>query len=668
MTGKPTTLVHLAHVFHGVGNADIFTPEKLAKSNNQKEVAECRVIKASDVTSQRAWQQPESIARMLVSKRLVSSTARRGLGQSCVLQTGDLLLTTRGKPKVSPMITYEMIKNGPIVAGPEILVIRAKEGVYCATLREAMRQKSATLYFAETTTKKNKDKADGKGWDKSGVLSKEAVSGLPIPAGLTNQPPRFSQDVEILSHKAESLITGIQSLNHAIIEAARWREELKLESIEIHIFDHDEVEKFSWKKTYKSRYDVILGQENAEKERLGAAWIKSGGKLEYDWGLSRAFQDAKDALDEELDTWSSEGLCRCLRNIGKGITPDADTELLCTLLAGTPNPSQSKHAITTSRQLLESTTILAHRSKGLVSYYNASASIRSLLTSCAEGVQSVSILAAETGNLAIELLARVKSLKRLTLVEDQTTHRNVAKALCDLASDTTEIEDAEKVFRLPRHKADLVLMETAGIDIDNKKSEDAAKQTSKDLFQWHEISERIVEGGYMLVHVPTTHWRLLASVTDKITMIIQLPPLSIPLYGKSEYRSHVPCDQGLMVILKPVVISKDTVMVVDATKLNQGAAASSLTAEQIKILCSFIKGEESSHETITQTDVPRKEIFKEMSVWPGISTLMKKNVDGDDLAQAYTLETLVEEFKYRHFLWKKTETKIFRDIGLQPDF
>jgi hypothetical protein len=47
---------------------------------------------------------------------------------------------------------------------------------------------------------------------------------------------------------------------------------------------------------------------------------------------------------------------------------------------------------------------------------------------------------------------------------------------------------------------------------------------------------------------------------------------------------------------------------------------------------------------------------------------MKKNVEADDLAQAYTLETLVEEFKYRHFLWKKTETKIFRDIGLQPDF
>ena len=108
MTGKPTTLGDLAYVFHGVGNADIFTAEKVAKANNPKEVEDCRVIKASDVTSQRPWQQPDTIMRMKVSKRLVSSTKRRGLGQSCILQTGDLLLTTRGKPKVSPMVTYEM--------------------------------------------------------------------------------------------------------------------------------------------------------------------------------------------------------------------------------------------------------------------------------------------------------------------------------------------------------------------------------------------------------------------------------------------------------------------------------------------------------------------------------------------------------------------------------
>ena len=60
MTGKPTTLGDLAHVFHGVGNADIFTAEKFEKANNPKEVEDCRVIKASDVTSQRPWQQLET--------------------------------------------------------------------------------------------------------------------------------------------------------------------------------------------------------------------------------------------------------------------------------------------------------------------------------------------------------------------------------------------------------------------------------------------------------------------------------------------------------------------------------------------------------------------------------------------------------------------------------
>lgn len=668
MTGKPTTLGDLAYVFHGVGNADIFTAEKLEKANNPKEVEDCRVIKASDVTSQRPWQQPDTIMRMKVSKRLVSSTKRRGLGQSCILQTGDLLLTTRGKPKVSPMLTYEMTKDRNILAGPEILVIRAKEGVFCASLREALKQKTATVYFEATTTRKNKGKVAGEGWDKSGVLSKEAAAGLPIPAGLTNQPPRFGEDVEILSHKAESLITGIQSLNHAIIEAARWRDELKLESIEIHIFDHDEVEKFSWKKTYKSRYDIIYGQENTKQERLRAAWIESGGKLEYDWGLSRDFQDANDALDEEMDTWSSEGLCRCLRNIGDGIIPDADTELLCTLLAGTPNPAQARQAILNNQQLLESTTILAHRSKGLVSYYNASASIRSLLISCAEGAQSVSVLAAETGNLAIELLVSLKSLKRLTLVEGQTTHRNVAKALCDLASDNTEIEEAEKVFRLPRHKADLVLLETAGIGIDIKETEDAAKYTSKDIFQWNEISGRIKGSGCMIAHIPTTHWRLLSSVTDKITMIMQLPPLSIPLYGNSSQRKHVRCDQGLIVVLNPEFKSNDSIKIVDATMLNRGAAASSLTPEQILDLRAILRGETEPNGQVQATDIPRSELFKEMRIWPGISTLMKKSVEADDLAQAYTLETLVEEFKYRHYLWKKAESDIFRDIGLQPDF
>lgn len=668
MTGKPTTLGDLAHVFHGVGNADIFTPEKLSKSNNQKEVAECRVIKASDVTSQRAWQQPESIAWMHVSKRLLSSTARRGLGQNCVLQTGDLLLTTRGKPKVSPMITYEMIKNGAIVAGPEILVIRAKEGVYGATLREAMRQKSATLYFAETTTKKNKDKAEGKGWDKSGVLSKEAASGLPVPEGLTNKLPRFGQDVEILSHKAESLINGIQSLNHAIIEAARWRDELDIESCLIPHFNQEITSGFTWEKLYRERSDEIITREREEQKRLGEEWLKDPSKPMYGWDWIKPFNEERKKLRKQMDEWSSQGLCRCLRNIANRQSTDADTELLCHLLSGTKNPEAAKQILLGDIKLVEATTLLAHQLDLRVASHYTTESVRTLLATCAERAKSALILSAETGNLAVRTLNEAKSLDVLSLVEAQNTHREVAKAICELNSEGIKIFDGEKAYRIPEYKIDIVLMESSGFDMDKEEDEGKAKLTSQDQFQWSQIEHRIQSGGCMIAHLPTTHWRLLVSVIDKVSLVMQLPPLSIPAWNKSSGNSNPPSDQGIIVVLRPGFKSNDTVKLVDATKLNNGMAASSLTPEQILDLRDILRGDTEPSGQVQGTDIPRIELFKEMRIWPGISTLMKKNVEADDLAQAYTLETLVEEFKYRHFLWKKTETEMFRDIGLQSDF
>ena len=668
MTGKLTTLGDLAYVFHGVGNADIFTAEKVAKANNPKEVEDCRVIKASDVTSQRPWQQPESIARMLVSKRLVSSTMRRGLGQSCVLQTGDLLLTTRGKPKVSPMVTHEMMKNGNLVAGPEILVIRTKGEVHYATLREAMRQKAATFYFAETTTRKNKDKAKGKGWDKSGVLSKEAASNLPIPEGLTNMPPRFGQDVEILSHKAESLITGIQSLNHAIIEAARWREEININAIQIPVFDQEVTSGFTWEKLYKERSDEIRGREIAEQNRLSEEWVKDPSKPMYGWDWIKPFNKERKKLSIQMDEWSSQGLSRCLGNIADTQAPDADTKLLCHLLSGTENPEAAKQSLLGDMKLVEATTLLAHQLDLRVASHYTTESVRTLLASCAERAKSALILSAETGNLAVRTLNKAKSLDILSLVETQNSHRQVAKAICDLKSAGTKIFDGEKTYRIPEHKIDVILMETSGFEMDKKEDEEKAKRTSQDQFQWSQIEHRINSGGCMIAHLPTTHWRLLASVIDKVSLVMQLPPLSIPVWNKSSGNSNPTCDQGIIVVLKPGFKSNDTVKLVDATKLNNGMAASSLTPEQISNLRAILRGDTAPNGQIQATDIPRSELFKEMRIWPGISTLMKKNVEADDLAQAYTLETLVEEFKYRHFLWKKAETEIFREIGLQSDF
>jgi hypothetical protein len=668
MTGKPTTLGDLAYVFHGVGNADIFTPEKLANSNNQKDVDDCRVIKASDVTSQRPWQQPDTITWMKVSKRVVSSTKRRGLGQSCILQPGDLLLTTRGKPKVSPMLTYEMTKDRKIIAGPEILVIRAKEGVFCASLREALKQKAATVYFESTTTRKNKDKAEGKGWDKSGVLSKEAAAGLPIPAVLTNQPPRFGEDVEILSHKAESLIAGIQSLNHAIIEAARWREEVKIDSSQIPHFDQEVTSRFTWEKLYKERSDEIRGREIAEQKRLADEWLKDPSKPMYGWEWIKPFNEERKKLRKQMDEWSSQGLCRCLKNLANSQVPDADTELLCQLLSGTKNPESAKQALLGDTKLLEATTLLAHQLDLRVASHYTSKSVRTLLASCAESAKSALILSAETGNLAVETLNKAKSLDVLSLVEAQDSHRHVAKAVCDLNSSGVKIFDGKKAYRLPEQKIDIVLLEASGFDMDNKEDDQTAKFTSQDQFQWSQIEHRINSGGCMIAHLPTSHWRLLVSVINNVSLVMQLPPLSMPVWNETPGNGNQPSDQGIIVVLRPGYKSNDKVKLVDATKLNNGMAASSLTPEQILDLRAILRGDTEPSGQVQGTDIPRRELFKEMRIWPGISTLMKKNVEADDLVQAYTLETLVEEFKYRHFLWKKAETEIFREIGLQSDF
>jgi hypothetical protein len=369
-----------------------------------------------------------------------------------------------------------------------------------------------------------------------------------------------------------------------------------------------------------------------------------------------------------MDEWSSQGLCRCLKSLANSQVRDADTELLCQLLSGTKNPESAKHALLGDTKLLEATTLLAHQLDLRVASHYTSKSVRALLASCAESAKSALILSAETGNLAVETLNKAKSLDALSLVEAKDSHRHVAKAVCDLNSSGVKIFDGQKAYRLPEQKFDIVLLEASGFDMDNKEDDQTAKFTSQDQFQWNQIEHRIKSDGCLIAHLPTSHWRLLVSVIDKVSLVMQLPPLSMPVWNKNPGGSNPPSDQGIVVVLRPGYKSNDKVKLVDATKLNNGMAASSLTPEQILDLRAILRGDTVPSGQVQGTEISRSELFKGMRIWPGISTLMKKNVDADDLVQAYTLETLVEEFKYRHFLWKKAETEIFREIGLQSDF
>ena len=668
MTGKPVTLGDLAHVFHGAGNADMFTEEKLSKTPKRPEVNECRVIRAPDVMSLLPWLKPDEISRMLVSKRYISSGGRRGPGQTNRLWRDDLLLSTRGIPKVSPMLTHQMVGQTDLVAGPEILVIRAKPGVNAAALREAIKQKAAADYFAKHTTRKNKDKKPGKGYDKSGVLSKDAVCGLPIPDDLLKARPSFGEDVEILAHKAESLISGIQSLNHAIIEAARWRAEQKAKPILISRFSHKATCEFSWEQTYSDHYDEIQARATATHNALLEDWKKDVSRPMPGWEWTKPYDKERKVLIAKKEHWASEGLCQCLASLAANETPSGNASILCQLLVGNNNAAEARRAILGDRNKLEATTLLLQEGDQRASSTKVARSVRSLLASCASDSRSVAILSAEAGHLANEVMAADDSPIALALVEENEPFRNLAKGICELRGKQTLIEAVEFAYRLPYAlRFDVALLEASGADVDPKDSEAETMKKSRELFQWHELGGRIAAGGRMIVHLPTSHWKLLKSVMDNVAMVLQLPPISLPAWSENDAQQYVPCDQGLVVVLKPGSSDGRPVKVMDATKINNGASATDLSTPQIKQLRSILLEESNDTPSIQTTEVERK-ILKGFEVWPSIASFSKISSRPEDLANAYTLESMVELFKYKHHIWKQTQTDIFKGVGLPSGF
>jgi hypothetical protein len=150
-------------------------------------------------------------------------------------------------------------------------------------------------------------------------------------------------------------------------------------------------------------------------------------------------------------------------------------------------------------------------------------------------------------------------------------------------------------------------------------------------------------------------------------MVLQLPPINLPAWSESEVQKYVPCDQGLMVVLKPGLIHDGQVKVIDATKINNRTSATDLTPAQIKQLRSLLMEESSEMPLVTTTDVSRKDL-KSFDMWPSIASFTKLTIKPEDLSNTYTLESMVELFKYKHHVWKHTQDKIFKGVGLLPGF
>lgn len=144
-------------------------------------------------------------------------------------------------------------------------------------------------------------------------------------------------------------------------------------------------------------------------------------------------------------------------------------------------------------------------------------------------------------------------------------------------------------------------------------------------------------------------------------------PISLPAWSENDAQQYVPCDQGLVVVLKPESSDGRPVKIIDATKINNGASTTDLSTSQINQLRDILLEESNNTPSIQTTEVERK-ILKGVEVWPSIASFSKIPVRPEDLANAYTLESMVELFKYKHHIWKQTQTGIFKGVGLPSGF
>jgi hypothetical protein len=652
MTKKAKTLKDIAVAFHGVPSAAILGEKKLSRTS--KETADflpCRVIYLPDVAKESPWRDVETIRQSKVASRFVEKP-RRGIDQKHLLEADDVLVATRGRYSISPLVTRKMMEAGPIVAGPDIIVLRAKS-VAPAVLRKILLRKASARFLTENAVKKE---ADG-----SSVLPKSVVMDVPLPADIDAINWTFDERVEDYARDAETTSGRIAALSRAFVTAARYRLEKRHESSRPR-FD---AEGFSWEeKATRVEHDVLTRSGEAHQKIIDARPLNP---LEFaiDWSWKEPFDKELAELSESRDKWASEGLIKCLAQFAGGHLEDADAKLLCELLAGGSDHGSVRARLASDSRLLESTTLLLHRGDYRASSSNVGRSIRQLLASCVRGMGDVVVLSAETGHQAVEATLDNEGPKRLFLVEQNEPYRNFAKALCEFISPSTQIlTSAEIASGLGAQEVDAAILEASGADADIK--DDKVDLASRKLFDWANLCHRFKDGGKMFVHIPSSHWKLLGSISSNISTIVQLPPLLTPSDSKHRPRDeYAPCDQGLILVVEAGWGAGNDVKLIDATMISGGGAHEEYPAELIESLRQVILGKPLSVGGLRTIDISRGALFRNHKTWPGVSKFFGPRATARDLANDFTLETIIEELKFCHLAWKASQDAFLDSAGIR---
>lgn len=666
MTTKEKTLKDIAVAFHGVTSVHIHTQEKNDPAGKKpSDSIPCRVIYQSDIAKLDPWRDPDGIKSKKVARRFIEDE-RRGLGQKSTLASGDILVTTRGRPYVSPLVTPRMLAGGPMVAGPDIIVVRAKQAWDAAMVRKIMLSRKASTFF--------RDKSPGVVKNQGRVLPKHVIMDLPLPEERINLKYSFDEALEAHASESEAAAERMALLSRAFVELARWRSELALEANNQR-FDYDKTKSFTWeKRADESERDIAIRRGAAHRAFLDAIPIKDIWK-NNDWSWKKPFDEEYKSLWAAKDQWASEGIVKCLDDIANGRVDAGDSGLLCSLLSGGRDFIRARAAMVNDPQLVANTTLLLHQGQHSASTMNVRRSVRRLLASCVSGMDKVMVLSAEAGHQAVEVVTDPAPPRQVALVESRAPYRDVAAALCRFVAPAVDVSASANVScALIGEKIDAAILEASGFDAAIK--EDNLEHHSRKLFDWANLNWRLKEGGKLFVHIPTSHWKLLSDIRANVTTVVQLPPMIVPAYqsfssrsgsdaGDSRRERHALCDQGMILVIEPGWGSGNDVRFIDATMLTGGDAVTELTEHQLEILKAIILHKNLTFSGLRCFCLPRNVLFRDQKNWPGVAKFIAARATCQELMEDFTLETLIEEMQFRHRAWKVSQEALLSHVGVR---
>ena len=99
--------------------------------------------------------------------------------------------------------------------------------------------------------------------------------------------------------------------------------------------------------------------------------------------------------------------------------------------------------------------------------------------------------------------------------------------------------------------------------------------------------------------------------------------------------------------------------------LSGGDALEAISDDQLESLRQLITGNSLTINGIRYINIPRDTLFRNNKTWPGVSKFFGTRATIKELANDFTLETIIEELKFCHLAWKASQNAFLGSAGIR---